>query len=136
MVTPPFCPGLNVEIMVDGQPLKEYNDIDEKPSPPNTVTKYIEAQTDANFAVWVRIDETFHFPVGDIGIEASVDGRVLERSRLRAMYMFCPLGTAIFGPTVELSPGTNVLHKLRFSVLQFGKFLWDSNQVTLESMDH
>lgn len=66
MVTPPSCPGVIVEILVSGQPLPEYDDIDEGPILPNTVTKYIEAQSDAEFAVRVRFTDDLCYPAGDV----------------------------------------------------------------------
>ena len=42
-------PGLDVAFIVHGQRLQEYDD-DDEPSP-KTVTKYIEAQSGANFAI-------------------------------------------------------------------------------------
>jgi hypothetical protein len=59
MATPPSCPGLHVEILVNGQLLQEYDDSDESSVPPNTITKYIEARSDVNFAVRVSFDKGF-----------------------------------------------------------------------------
>lgn len=42
-------PGLKVEVIVDDEPLKEYDD--EQPAPPKTVSKYVEAKSDARFRI-------------------------------------------------------------------------------------
>lgn len=51
------CPGLKVEIIVKGEPLREWDD-DEEASP-RAVTKYIEAQSGANFALKWRFSSPF-----------------------------------------------------------------------------
>jgi hypothetical protein len=133
VVTPPTCPRLNVEILVDDQPLKEYNDIDEKL---NTVTKNIEAKTDANFALSVKINRDFLFPAGDIEIETSVNGDMQSSAHLAAEKMFCPLGTVVHGRKVELSHGMNTLQRFRFSALQIGRSSRRGNLVALHNVHH
>jgi hypothetical protein len=46
-------PGLEVQIYVDGQPLKEYRDEDDQPvvASPNECIQYIESQTDKEFSI-------------------------------------------------------------------------------------
>jgi hypothetical protein len=45
MVAPRSYPGLNVEILVDDQPLQEHDDMDDDLGDPNTIIKYIEARS-------------------------------------------------------------------------------------------
>lgn len=45
----PDCPGLKVEVLVNGEALKEFGD-DETP-PPKTIVRYIEAVSDAQFGI-------------------------------------------------------------------------------------
>jgi len=64
-------PGLEVEVVVDGAPLKEYNDDDSNDQ--EIVSKYIEAQSGAEFAV--RSTFTAPFPRGHgVQIAVRVDG--------------------------------------------------------------
>jgi hypothetical protein len=69
MFVPPFCPKVNVEILVDDQPLKEYDDINQRVSLTNTAIKYMEARPHAHFAVRVRVNEDIIFPTGDMRSE-------------------------------------------------------------------
>ena len=119
MVIPPFCPGANVEIIVDGQPLPEYDDKSEAPSPPNTITKYIEAQTGALFAVRVRFTDDFAFPIGDIEAEVMLDQQLSDRTLIFAENMFGE-GVTIAGRAVALSPWTNATQNFRFTSLNIG----------------
>ncbi|KAF2127283.1 hypothetical protein P153DRAFT_295534 [Dothidotthia symphoricarpi CBS 119687] len=52
------CPGLKAEIIVYAQPLEEYVDEDEE-DPPKTVTKYVEAQSGAEFALKWKFSTPF-----------------------------------------------------------------------------
>jgi hypothetical protein len=61
-------PGLTAEVIVDGCPLQEYdNDEDDKPS---TITKYIEASSDKDFALRFRFSPPFSVQYGvEIGVK-------------------------------------------------------------------
>ncbi|EAT87834.2 hypothetical protein SNOG_05443 [Parastagonospora nodorum SN15] len=117
MVTPPSCPGLHVEILVNGQPLQEYDDIDESSVPLNTITKYIEARSDVNFAVRARFDEGFLFPAGDIKFETTLDRRYEARCVIKAAKLFQAKGKISEGPTSRIGETTNALYKYRFKAL-------------------
>ncbi|KAH5329958.1 hypothetical protein HBI23_165720 [Parastagonospora nodorum] len=120
MVTPPSCPGLHVEILVNGQPLQEYDDIDESSVPLNTITKYIEARSDVNFAVRARFDEGFLFPAGDIKFETTLDRRYEARCVIKAAKLFQAKGKISEGPTSRIGETTNALYKYRFKALDLG----------------
>ncbi|CAO2658837.1 Nn.00g065600.m01.CDS01 [Neocucurbitaria sp. VM-36] len=71
-------PGLNVEILVGGRPLHEYED-DEEASP-KAVTKYVEAQSGAEFYLRSTFSAPFPTQYG-VQMKVSVDG-----SSVRASY--------------------------------------------------
>jgi hypothetical protein len=52
-------PGLEFQILVDGQPLPEYEN-EEEPQDDDTVTKYIEAQSGKKFAIKYKFNNSFH----------------------------------------------------------------------------
>ena len=53
-------PGLIVHLVVNGQRLTEYDDDDDTLK--NKVSKYIEAESDANFIVQIVVDSRLHEP--------------------------------------------------------------------------
>jgi hypothetical protein len=65
----PDVPGLQAEIVVDGEPLREYED-DGDDTEPGTVTKYIEALSDKEFVLKYTVD--VDMPT-DYGVEAKID---------------------------------------------------------------
>jgi hypothetical protein len=122
MVVPPSCPGLNVEILVDDQPLEEYDDVDESAAPPNTITKYIEAQSNAYFAVRVKFDHEFLFPASDINYKIFIDQECSSSSLIPADDLFTPSGRIARGRKTPMGDGTNTLQKFRFIPLDLGEF--------------
>jgi hypothetical protein len=124
MVVPPTCPGLCVEILVNAQPLKEYDDIEDSPELPNTITKFIEAPSDAEFAVRVTIDKNnFLFPAGDIEINTKLDGESVRRSTYSVRSICSPADTIIDSRPVRLQSGTDAFQKFQFTALQISKIL-------------
>lgn len=65
------CPGLTVEIYVDGKPLEEYKNPEEK-DVPKTATRYVECRSGAEFAIKTNFKAPFT-PV-DTGIIAYLEG--------------------------------------------------------------
>ncbi len=53
------CPGLVIEILVDGVPLQEYDDDENEQEQPDTVTKYIIAQSGAQFSIRFTASDDF-----------------------------------------------------------------------------
>ena len=70
---------------MSGQPLPEYDDIDEGPILPNTVTNYIEAQSDAEFAVRVRFTDDLCVGCGSTGQTGKRQKVVVLRELQRAI---------------------------------------------------
>jgi hypothetical protein len=83
------CAGLRVEITVADRPLPEHEDEDETCEVPGAVTKYIEAEAGAEFAI--KIQTTDLFPQKqDLGYTIYVDGDLIEDSPLsRAQLKSC-----------------------------------------------
>ena len=77
MAVLPFCPGLTVEIFVNGEPLPEYDGISDTSAAPNSITKYVEAKTDARFAHKFTFTDAFLFPSGDIRTSIYFDGDLI-----------------------------------------------------------
>jgi hypothetical protein len=69
--------GLTVQIVVDGQPLPEYDDEDPGQDP-TLVTKYIEAQAGSEFRISHSYDENFR-PKQDIRASCYIDGTLVRR---------------------------------------------------------
>jgi len=88
MAVLPFCPGLTVEIFVNGAPLPEYDNDSDTPASPTTVTKYIEATSGANFAIKTIFTQEFPFLKGNIDAQISLDGRVVAGKILREAWFF------------------------------------------------
>jgi hypothetical protein len=73
----PECPGLKVQVFVQGRHAQEYDDNEEDPSL-NAVTKYVEAQSGANFSVVA----TFKAPFStqhDVMMRVIIDGKPMAK---------------------------------------------------------
>ena len=66
MAIHPDYPGLKAEVVVDGEPLKEYDD-DGVPQP-KTLTKYVEVCSDAHFGVRYTIPQGL---TGKCGVQSA-----------------------------------------------------------------
>ena len=65
-------PGVKVEVVVDGQALREYEDPSDI-SEAHTVARYIEAITGASF--WVKVDIEAHVLSRAVGVRMTIDGK-------------------------------------------------------------
>ncbi|KAF1850027.1 uncharacterized protein K460DRAFT_326501 [Cucurbitaria berberidis CBS 394.84] len=70
-------PGLKAEVIVDGRPLREYDDDEETSS--KAVTKYVEAQSGAEFAIRSVFSAPFPLQYG-VEMKVSVDGDIYRRT--------------------------------------------------------
>jgi hypothetical protein len=112
--------GLKVEIVVDGQPLPEYDD-ETNTAGSNVVTKYVEAESGAEFSVNFSFNETF--PTShDVGVDCSLDGRQVCSSYVRRAKLLSEHGHKILGLQVQEGKSWG-LKRFRFSDLVVGKFL-------------
>jgi hypothetical protein len=75
------CAGLRVEITVADRPLPEHEDEDGRCEVPGAVSKYIEVELGAEFAI--KIHTTDPFPQKqDLGYTIFIDGNLIESSHL------------------------------------------------------
>jgi len=79
----PVYPSLKVEIFVNGTQLPEYDNIDDKSSPQNLVTKYMRATVGVECGIRFIIAEVFSFPVGDLSAGVYFDGEYIETPYVR-----------------------------------------------------
>lgn len=71
-------PGLTVTLEVAGQDLAEYDDGDEEKEAPDTTTKYVEAQSGANFGFVCRFDAAaFPYRNDHVETELYMDGQYI-----------------------------------------------------------
>ncbi|KAH0006756.1 hypothetical protein KCU78_g12139, partial [Aureobasidium melanogenum] len=82
-------PGVEVTVVVDGKDLHEYQDADMEDDE-GTITKYIEAVDNANFAIRIKVtkDATFHVSTTDVSAGSdvfAVDGVQIGARRLRKL---------------------------------------------------
>ncbi|THY27019.1 hypothetical protein D6D00_05256 [Aureobasidium pullulans] len=103
-------PGVEITVVVDGEDLHEYQDTDMEDEE-NTVTKYVEAVTGANFAIKACVSQYFKYEGDCLGIRVEVDGLFVSSP------LFKPHGRSTF-----LADGVFVgdenIRKLRFSKLE------------------
>lgn len=71
---------IEVKVVVNGTPAQEYDDDDQETIAHNTVTKYIEAISGAEFEVQFELKRSYRFPSQHLVFQISVDGRVLDNS--------------------------------------------------------
>ena len=73
---------IEVKVLVNGCATQEYEDEDEEAQGPNTVTKFIEAVSGAEFEVQYEMKPSFQFPSQHLVLELSIDGKVLDNAVL------------------------------------------------------
>ncbi|KAH7085199.1 hypothetical protein BKA63DRAFT_597882 [Paraphoma chrysanthemicola] len=117
MVFPPSCPGVCVEILVDDQPVQEYDDVEKGPARPNTVTKYIEAQSDKEFAVRLKVTDDFLYPASDLEMRTIIDRSIINERMVRARELYLPQGTTVEGRACRVGITTNAEQKFLFNAL-------------------
>jgi hypothetical protein len=78
------CPGLTVEILVDGKPLEEYA-YEEEDELPNTTTRYVECRSGTEFAIKTNFKAPFA-PM-DILLVIWLDGTRVSSRVLRKYYL-------------------------------------------------
>ncbi|KAH7085200.1 hypothetical protein BKA63DRAFT_574293 [Paraphoma chrysanthemicola] len=118
-------PGLRAEIIVDGQPLQEYED---EEGAPGTITKYIEASTDKEFAMKTTFSPPFPTEYG-VEVEIIVDAALPRALAYAPEDLHASGGHFKFG--VNFRENGKWYHKkYRFTALNIGNFTFD-NKYTL-----
>lgn len=71
-------PGVQVQICVDGEPLREYDDPNDEELPYKTLLKYIEAISGAQLSIRFATDRSY--PYRNLSLEAEIwlDGKWIE----------------------------------------------------------
>jgi hypothetical protein len=87
----PSCPGAEVEVIVNRQSLREYDDTSNTPTPPKTITKYIKATSGTEFAIHLVFTKGYPYPIGDIEQFIYFDGKIVESYLVRPANFFHPL---------------------------------------------
>jgi hypothetical protein len=114
------CPGVEVDVVVDDRPLHEYDDIDDTPPSPCTVTKYIEATSGAEFATNLMFFRRYPYPVGIVEKLIYLDGKVVESYVVDPTDFFYPAQHFVDGRCAQVGSSV-VLQKFCFTELSIGK---------------
>jgi hypothetical protein len=110
-------PGLEVKIVVNGEPLQEYVDNEDELAP-NTVLKYVEATSGAEFTVQYTITSEFTYN-HDMSLRVYVDGvRAVSNVRRSTKDV---RGTCVFEERRSGGGEDLFLRKFAFSELTIGK---------------
>jgi hypothetical protein len=119
-------PGLHVEITVLDRPLIEHAERDDSnEDTPTCITRYVEAQSGASFAIRVGVDKTFPYGERDISYDVSVDGARIskpywESASLKKMVQHDRVYTRIVDCIKGGSGPTRTMQRLMFSELPTG----------------
>jgi hypothetical protein len=111
-------PGLEVQIVVNGTPLREHRDRDAKISA-KTAERYVEAQSSAEYEIHYSFKDPFP---GDrtVSLIVTVDGKDLDEPIIRPFELFDPKGHASQGP--RSSDGSrSMVQKYSFSKIDISK---------------
>lgn len=106
-----------MEFVVDGSVVNEYDD--DQPATPNTVTKYVEAVSDATFAIKYRFTDPFHIEYG-VRIKICLDGKKVSGSIHRKEDIWKSVDQWCNGAHSRVS-GKSFEQKFRFSQFAAGK---------------
>jgi hypothetical protein len=115
-------PGIEVQVVVDGQPLQEYRaPPDDDDDDHKQVTRYVIAQPGKHFAVYVRRAPHCKFgaPKWDVNIRMKLDGlpvrgRFLNRNQVEKV-------ATLDGVDQETKPGKWVKRNFVFSAIELGR---------------
>ncbi|KAH0159986.1 hypothetical protein KCU67_g6903, partial [Aureobasidium melanogenum] len=105
-------PGVEVTVVVDGQDLHEYQDADMEDDE-DTVTKYIEAVDNANFAIKIKVSEDVEFKGDCLSFDISVDGVHIDRPLVSG-----PISQEVLRVADGVRVGSEHIRKLKFNALE------------------
>lgn len=109
-------PGLRAEILVDGQPLQEYDD---EEGAPDTISKYVEATSGKEFAVRVIFCQPFTTQHG-VQVRLSVDGASDRTLFFPPDKIYSPAGATKRGVSFQ-EDGKWYRRNYRFTSLNIGE---------------
>ena len=92
-------PGVEVQIVVNGDPLQEYQDRDADIAP-KAAECYVEAHSNAQYEIHYSFQAPFpgNRPVS---MKVSVDGKDLDEPMIRPSELFDPKGHTSYGPVSQ-----------------------------------
>jgi hypothetical protein len=113
-------PGLQVEVIVDGRPLTEYDDDDDDDDGAEqfNATKYIEATSDKPFAIKAVFTQPFPYQHG-VEMQVNIDGGQASSLVCRPEALYMPEGYCSTGIRF-LKDGQSLERKYRFIALDIG----------------
>jgi len=117
MAIHPDYPGLTVSIEVAGQELVEYND-EEAPADSNTIVRYIEVRSGAEFVVRYTFAQPFPTKK-DVRVSCKMDGTSVGRPLISRKGLFRATGYTFSGVRAKEGPGW-VQRAFRFSDMNIG----------------
>lgn len=114
-------PGVEITVVVDGEDLHEYQDTDMEDEE-NTVTKYVEAVTGANFAIKIMVPKKFGFEGTCLSFHVLVDGAEAEHPLIQPRHVRrAPKVRSVEGARVS----NTHIRKFRFTELETGEYSMD-----------
>lgn len=123
-------PGVVVSISINGQSVKEYEDAGEEvggPSEPKTVVKFIEAISDAEFAIKASVLPAFREnrqTIYDLAFQLNIDGNWAAgccwQESIEGVYS--PWNTQIEGFHRKDATGRSTLNHFKFADVEIGRF--------------
>jgi hypothetical protein len=113
------APGLRVEIIVNDEPLTEYDNKDDESADAKRVTKYVEARSGQQFAVEISFEKAFP-ATHDLRYKVWVDGTKVEFSYRTKEELEAHKGVTIDGIVTKAEAGWALL-PLQFQRLNIGK---------------
>lgn len=117
-------PGLEVQILVDGEPLIEYDDEDEPGvhdgSGRKTISKFVEARSGAEFVIKCSFDAVNPYKTNDLQIAVYIDGKYMDDRVLYARQIQAPYISRLSGHRYRT--GSQFFQrKFSFSELSIGR---------------
>ena len=106
---------LTASVVVNGADLKEYDHDDDQPETPNSLTRYIEASSGANFAIKYRFDHPLPEGCDGFNVALYLDGTEVEDVLPHISTTHSSMGIR------ELNFGKTVLRKYKFADIEIGK---------------
>ncbi|KAJ4311792.1 hypothetical protein N0V94_007773 [Neodidymelliopsis sp. IMI 364377] len=110
----PTSPGIKISIVCNGAILQEYNDDDDEPEP-ETVTKYIESISGAEFGI--RWDITSPWPPYTILFEYFLDQKKASGKYAKPTFFKHPSYVYVEEGATSTVDGQSYLHKFAFAPL-------------------
>lgn len=110
-------PGVEITVVVDGKDLHEYQDADMEDDE-DTVTKYIEAVDNANFAIKIKVAKGATFKGNRLSFKVLVDGARISRPLMGPLRRQKPTHVHMVR---GIQVGPRHIRKLKFDALETGK---------------